>query len=576
MRFGAIDWRILCVFDIIGAAIVRGLSNIGRCVVVSFGGKPAQILNKLNTIASHSSFAYNRRQTGETKIMTKSTTIRLISAAAATLMLAAACSSTPAEDAAPRTTDAPAATPPDTTTQAAEQAAETTSAPAEGSTEPDGTGRTEAPTTTEAAEAPVVVITHGPIGVTNGRDQYGEGGNLSVTWNVTPAEASCAFSLNDTDGNTVIHEILTYDGAGEIARDLEVLYSVQAGKLPITLTISCHNDNGAGTVIGETVRIVEPQDETTKADGEQSEPTEQTETEQAEQSEQTETEQTEPETTEPESDGESATVVKNYERRSANSVLPATDVYYFDHDEIRALFPECAPFDTSPEVRAWLDEFFGLWDAVYADWDTETQAVGGANLASGWWTTAQIRMMLPDSQITAETARTNAYYDSSLNYVYLWNQTEPLGSFATPAPYPFDFGGGQYTFPNLYQRLALAGYSSTEASPGSQQSRLRLIRDNGIAAPGPNPPSVHVGQLLAEWALYRYWQPPTTREPTAWAMATLMEARAGSCVAASMRAICESGEQPASRHLRHSSQGGSRLGTALWSIVCPEIDPEGN
>ncbi|WP_419933197.1 hypothetical protein [Candidatus Poriferisodalis sp.] len=399
------------------------------------------------------------------------------------------------------------------------------------------TDATEATDTAAAVpEAPVVTVTHGPTGVTNGRDEHGEGGSFRVTWNVTPADASCGFSLQDAEGESVIHEILTHEGAGQVARDLEVLYSAQAGRLPITLSIACRDDDSPQTVLELPVEIVEPEPEP-----------------------------------------EPAAVIKNYENRSADSKLPANDLYFFDHDEIRALFPECGPFPTSPEVQVWLDDFLGFWDRVYANWDAEVQIVDGARLASGWWSTEQIRLWLPESTITAESARANAVYDKTLNYVYLWTRDERTGSFAPNySYYPHLRSDGQYAFGNLYRRLALAGYSSTDLSQATVSEGLRLVRDEGISAPGPNPASVEVGQMLAEWMLTRYRLPPTTREPTAWAMLSLLEVRDGNCVASSMRAICESGEPHTSAHLRHPSQGGSRLGTALWSIVCPEIDPERN
>lgn len=273
-------------------------------------------------------------------------------------------------------------------------------------------------------------------------------------------------------------------------------------------------------------------------------------------------------------ESEAAPAIKNYKNRSTDSVLPASDIFYFDHDEIAALFPECGPFPTSPEARDWLDNIFNFWDRVYANWDTETHNAGGVRLASGWWTTEQIRMRYPHSTITAAEAKANAFYSRSLDFPFLW---EPYRHDLTNTEgyifYPHKSDDGYVFFPNLYARAAVAGYSSTDAAPATEEELLRLFRDNGIAHPGPNPPSADVGQMLAEWTVYRYSLPPTTREPTAWAMVTLLETRDSNCFVPKMRAICESGEQQESRHLRHPSQGGSRLGAALWSIVCPEVEP---
>ena len=161
----------------------------------------------------------------------------------------------------------------------------------------------------------------------------------------------------------------------------------------------------------------------------------------------------------------------------------------------------------------------GFWDSVYANWDTELVNLSGSRVASGWWTTEQIKMWQPESQITAESARKNAVYDSKLDYLYLWSRQETVGTIAAGYYYyPHKTNDGRYVFQDLYQRAALSGYSSTDASPATVTDLLRVLRDDGISAPGPNPPSVDVGQMIAEWTLFRYQQPPTTAEPTAWAM----------------------------------------------------------
>lgn len=287
-------------------------------------------------------------------------------------------------------------------------------------------------------------------------------------------------------------------------------------------------------------------------------------------------EEAEPETDAIEEPAEEV-ISKSYENRSPNSKLPANDLYFFDHDEIRALFPQCGPFDTTPAAQRFLDDFLGYWDRVYANWDTEVQIVDGTRIVSGWWTTEQIRMWLPESSVTAESAHENAVFDAALNDVYLGATDEDVGTVGDGnAVYPHRFSTGQFTFPNLYQRGVLGGYSSTANAPADNDQIIRMFTDTGIVAPGPNPDGADVGQMIAEWTLTRYWQPPTTREPTAWAMLSLLEVRDSGCIVPEMRSICEGGAPHESVHLRHPSQGGSRFGAALWSIVCPEITPARN
>ncbi|WP_419921921.1 hypothetical protein [Candidatus Poriferisodalis sp.] len=482
--------------------------------------------------------------------------IRITGAFAAAIMLTAACSNSdtstrPRDDDSPisaATGQTPAVTDEDTDGTTTSPPSDDTITPDTTATSNESVGTTEVPegtsldatsdtgTTgqssdqddTPVADAPEVTVTAGPQGTTSGRDENGEGGVFVASWNVTPADADCGLSLDDTDGNSVVHETSVFDTSGE-TRTIEILYNVTAGKLPITMKLGCVNGNSPQTLVELPVEIVEPEPE--------------------------------PEVK-----------VKNYENRSANSVFPATDRYYFDHDEIRALFPECAPYPTPASTQAWLDEFLGFWDSVYADWDTERTGVGGRLIASGWWTTEQIRIRWPESQITAESARDNATYNSQLGYLYLWSREETVGIVEGYYYYPHKANDGRYVFQDLYQRAALSGYSSTDASPATVTDLLRVLHDDGISAPGPNPPSVDVGQMIAEWTIFRYQQPPSTAEPAAWAMLTLLETRDSNCFVPLMRTVCESGEPHESVHLRHPSQGGSRMGAALWNMVCPDIE----
>ena len=490
---------------------------------------------------------------------------RPIATAAAAALLASACSggtAEPAADTQPRPDTAPATTALAATDTAAPETAATT-APA----------TTTTTTTAPAAESPTVTMTDGPLGTVNGRDEHGQGGVLRAAWNVSPADATCTYSLNDTNGNDAVHQAVVENlAAGDTERSIEVLYAVTAGGLPLTLTIFCRTDDGAATVIGETVTIVDPGDQAGETD-DGSASAEQADQPGDEPDESDGTEDDETETTEP----DAAEPVKNYKNRSPNSVFPANDRYYFDHDEIAALFPECAPFPTSPEVREWLDEMYAHWDAAYAGWDTESVVLGGNRIAAGWWTTQQIRMRHPYSALTGESVRRDASYDSDNDYLYLYSDSET--SDLTGSPYvqvPQKVSDDSYSFEDLYRRLELSGFHSVYGDPANALAHALLMPDTGIANDGPNPEGTNVGFMMAGWMIYRLSEMPTTREPTAWAMRTLLEARDHQCIVPKMRAICKSGEQPESAHLRHPAQGGSRLGAALWSIVCPEITPERN
>ena len=140
-----------------------------------------------------------------------------------------------------------------------------------------------------------------------------------------------------------------------------------------------------------------------------------------------------------------------------------------------------------------------------------------------------------------------------------------------------------YVMKDLYLRLEdTVGYVNGWITPDQYERSVAhmgnlavMIADDGLPGTKPNLPSVrmHLENLLWDWVDARYNFPPADREPTAWAMRTLLEARDSYCVVREMRSHCESGDFHASPHMRHPSQGGSRLGSVLWSTVCPEIKP---
>ena len=222
-------------------------------------------------------------------------TARLIAVATAAALLAVACSSGAVEAPAstsPRPQTTADTTPAPATTGTADTTADTAAAPdvAAGTT-----------TTVPAADSPTVTITDGPLGINSGLDEHGEGGVMRASWDVSPAEATCDYVLKDTNGNDAEHQAVVRDlAAGDPSRSLELLYVVAPDGLPLTLTISCRTADGAATVIGETVQIIEPGEE----------PANETDDGSAD--------QTEPETTTPE-------------------------IVRWDRNQLEALFAHCPP-----------------------------------------------------------------------------------------------------------------------------------------------------------------------------------------------------------------------------------------
>lgn len=264
-------------------------------------------------------------------------THRLCGIVAAVALLAAACSSGDS----PRTsqqTSAPATTGVETAPKAEDAAASSTTA-ARPSDEPAG----EAPTTTTSAvdlEPVVVTITDGPTGTTTGRDEHGEGGIFEVAWGVSPADATCSYSLIDVNGNDAVYRGAESEGVvenlsgGESERNLKVPYIVAPDGLPITINISCRTDDGASAAISETVRIVEPGEESDATDS-------------------ASTEQTKPETTE-----------------------PKFEIVRWDRAELEALFSHCPP-PYEGDADGW-----AKW---FAHYDEYTEAyLAGRSVAPKW------------------------------------------------------------------------------------------------------------------------------------------------------------------------------------------------
>lgn len=246
-----------------------------------------------------------------------------------------------------------------------------------------------------------------------------------------------------------------------------------------------------------------------------------------------------------------------YENRSATSVFPLRA--YFDHDAIRALFPECPP---SPELPDWMVDHFARWDFIYSGWDTEVQELKGTLISSGWWTDEQVETWRPGYGITAASAREHANYRVDLDTVTLRSPNAQSSEPRVRYLYPHRGGDGN-VMPTLYDRLVTVGYTSTDDAISAESETLRLIRDTSLA--GTNPPGIDMFRLLWNWAQFRTQQPPTTGEPTAYAMRTLLEARDAGCVAEQMAAVCDGSREAESPILGRTH----RLGKALRSIVCP-------
>ena len=141
--------------------------------------------------------------------------------------------------------------------------------------------------------------------------------------------------------------------------------------------------------------------------------------------------------------------------------------------------------------------------------------------------------------------------------------------YVSPQKVEYDDGTPYYYLRELYLRLeGSVGYVSA-----GWDYKAKWVRDDGLPTISPNPTKVRLAKLLWDWMDARYNFVPVDREPTAWAMRTLLEARSSNCIGFRMKAHCRSGDFHNSPHMRHPSQGGSRLGAVLWSTICPEITP---
>ena len=370
------------------------------------------------------------------------------------------------------------------------------------------------------------------------------GTTLSASWQVRPEEATCYYDLLDADGGQAGSGLAETSQEGATGRGIQVEYDPDTADALDSVEIRCSLLGGETAVSEFQIYRV------------------------------------------------------NYKNRHPDSVLPADDEHYFDHGEISALFGECAPegrrrtrVSVPPNLAGEISDMDGngtvdyndylyarldFWMEVFANWDTEVTEVDGHEVVSGWWTTRQMRMYYPKSSITAASARQHAAYDDSDGYLSLLPDGLPMEAYEVsiwveyPYRHSYEDGSYYYFLESLYKRLedSVPDYASSE-----YWELRQWVTDTGIVGAEKNGRGVFPNELLLDWMDTRHGFAPIDREPTAWAMRTLLEARGASCVATEMRAHCESGEFHPSRHMRHPDQGGSRLGSVLWSAICPEVSP---
>ncbi len=436
-------------------------------------------------------------------------------------------------------------------------------------TEPDQAGTTVpalAPTTTAELSAPVTTAVPAPTtavpderapATTETQPGAGleppqitiwstprlHGTTLRASWQVTPVEAQCTYDLRNVSGDVIGTGVADIAGSDDRGRGLRAEYDPGTAESLGSVVIRCTHLGAPSDPAEFPVHRV------------------------------------------------------NYQNRSENSVIPATDAHYFDHNEIRALFGDCPLGKRLPtnelepihmvgkvedldgdgwvSVNDWLNTGLDFWESVFENWDTDTHNINGKEVASGWWTNKQLRMYFPDGGVTADSARQAAFYNNTVDLLWIGGESSVNIDWVTgPLKYIVD-GRAYYAHSSLYRRLeSTVGFVSEH--PGSEAPwdiRARWIADDGLLGHDPNPPRVVSAELLWDWMDTRHSFVPVDKEPTAWAMRTLLEARDSECVAGKTREHCESGDFHSSPHMRHPNQGGSRLGAVLWSAVCPEITP---
>ena len=324
------------------------------------------------------------------------------------------------------------------------------------------------------------------------------------------------------------------DGSGTVRAELLVISGDDSAALVLTGTISAGCNDAGASDSGSQDESDDPGDDIS-TDGpdsasDQSETTGESNEESADDSEtgSEDAEADQPTTTEPE---------------ASNAQLRR-----WDHQALIALplWEHCPPEAEPADLRSMLDRF----DRTWAGWDSETVTLDGHAIAAGWWTDRQIGMWLPGSGITAASAREHAEYHVSADSVSLWPEDDAPTAHSQATP---------RTLPTLRAAMEHRGHRLD-----SFTSMLRATKD-GIAGSGAWPDDIHIGLLLNAWTMWRYAQPPTTREPVVWALRSLFGARESTCAGDALVGMCSSDNAPPSL-----LRGSHPIGRVLRSLACGE------
>ena len=241
----------------------------------------------------------------------------------------------------------------------------------------------------------------------------------------------------------------------------------------------------------------------------------------------------------------------------------ASQLFRFDHEHIKTLFPECTAGQTGingPQTQF----FYGRWDDMFAVWDREaieiTDRETGSRevIASGWWTDRQLQAYYPGSDMTADNAASRFIFSSNPDELGTDSSVSVTAWYAKPSD-----------FRSLNSAVRSRGWTDSTV----HRSKLnigRWVTETGIGgADAPWPSDVNLGALLAGWTRVRYQYPPLRGEPSAFAVTTLLTVTSGSCVMAEMQQACEvrsnTGRVPEEPYL----QPDHPLGIVLWNLACP-------
>ncbi len=300
-----------------------------------------------------------------------------------------------------------------------------------------------------------------------------------------------------------------------------------------------------------------------------------------------------------------------YKNRSPNSVLPATDEFFINHDEVKQLLPQCPRLDDPHDQ--WHPNTLR---EIYKDqirqsgFDTvvtvsKRNDPAGVLFSTGWYTDEKLQYYYGKSYsnppITTEWARRKVAYSPNWNTVLFQQPTHDLGKFSYQYP-DWMTGPGRDDRPG-YRGLAYkltSWYISDEWGPGrgnlesptpwwvnhrgikltgrsdiDRQARISPNVMSGRQRRDGTVPMSMGGLMLYDWTSYMHQWPPLYREPAVWGLLTLLEHVDASCVYREVYELCD---QPItsdlSPHLRHDEHA-SELGIALRNLVCGQFNESG-